>query len=43
MATQFTASEHPSDPGHLSEECLQLHCVEPYSETLLEEINALQA
>ena len=22
MATQFTASEHLNDPGHLSEECL---------------------
>ena len=25
MATQFTAREHLNDPGHLSEECLQVH------------------
>ena len=43
MATQFTASEHLNDAGHLSEECLQLHCVERYSELLLEKINVLQA
>ena len=39
MATQFTANEHLNDPGHLSEECLQLHRVERYSGLLLEEIN----
>ena len=43
MATQFTASERLKDPGHLSDECLQLHCVERYSEHALEEINVLQA
>ena len=43
MATQFTATEHLNDPGHLSEECLHLHCVERYSEPSLEEINVFQA
>ena len=43
MATQFTASEDLNDPGHLSEEYLQLHCVERHSEPSLEEINVFQA
>ena len=43
MATQFTAIAHQNNPGHLSEECLQLHCVERYSEPLLEEIDMFQA
>ena len=37
MVTQFTASEHLNDPGHLSEVCLMLHCVERLSGPLLEE------
>ena len=37
MVTQFTASEHLNDPGHLSEVCLLLHCVERFSGHLLEE------
>ena len=37
MVTQFTASEHLNDPGHLSEVCLMLHCVERFSGPLLEE------
>ena len=32
MAIQFTANEHLNDPGPHSEVCLQLHCVERYSE-----------
>ena len=35
--------KHLNDPEHLSEECLQLHCVEGYAEPSLEEINVLQA
>ena len=44
MATQFTASEHLNDPGHLSEECLQPHCCGTvFGTIILEEIYVIQA
>ena len=49
MAAQFTASEHLNGSGHLSlrmftkSTICELHCVEKYSELLLEKINVFQA
>ena len=51
MAAQFTASEHLNGSEHLSLRMItsprsvicELHCVEKYSEPLLEKINVFQA